>query len=55
MGLDVCIEVTVGGWVCWFTTGDRHLEPQVGEKGEVVGEVWEGLKGVEEMPEGWVL
>lgn len=49
-GLGVYMEVAVEDWVYWFTTGDWHLEPQGGERGEVVFEVWQGLNsGMEEI------
>lgn len=54
--LDVEMETTVEDWVFWFTIGDWHLEPQEGERGEVVVEVWKGLEAeTEEVLADWVL
>lgn len=53
-GLDVYMEVTVEVWACWLTKGDWHLEPQGGEIGEVVEEVWKGRKPEVEEMAAWV-
>lgn len=43
VGLDVETEIT--GEAFWFGIGDWYRDPHGGEHGDVVVEVWNGLKG----------